>query len=111
MTASAGSPGEVRLELLVGRRVYDADGECVGRVEEVRAEIDGADHVVREDHVGKLAVAERLLGGGRMMRALLRHLSGHRLWTGYVVPWRDMDLSDPMRPCVRRKLSELKRLE
>ena len=111
MTAAAGSTSEVRLELLVGRKVYDADGACVGRVEEVRAEVDGADHVVREYHVGKLAVAERLLGGGRMMRALLRHLSGHRLWTGYVVPWRDMDLSDPERPRVRRREAELKRMD
>ena len=32
---------------------------------------------------------QRLFGGGRMMRALLRRLSGHRLWRGYAVPWRD----------------------
>ena len=110
MTAAA-FPNEVRLELLVNCKVHDADGECIGRIEEVRAEVDGADHVVREFHVGKVAVAERLFGSGRMMRSLLRRLSGHRLWTGYVVPWRDMDLSDPTRPRVRRRESELKRLD
>ena len=110
MTAAA-FPSEVRLELLVNRKVYDADGECIGRIEEVRAEVDGADHVVREFHVGKVAVAERLFGGGRMTRSLLRRLGGHRLWHGYVVPWRDMDLSDPTRPRVRRRESELKSLE
>ena len=110
MTASA-FHGEVRLELLVGRKVYDADGECIGRVEEVVAEVDGGEHVVREVHVGKVAVAERLFGGGRMMRALLRRLSGHRLWRGYSVPWRDMDLGDPTRPRVRRRVAELRALE
>lgn len=110
MTAAATPAREVRLELLVGRKVFDAAGECVGRIEEVRAEVDGPDHVVREFHVGKLAVFERLLEG-RLLRALLRRLSAHRLWTGYVVPWQEMDLSDPERPRARRRKAELKRLD
>ena len=104
-------PRELRLELLVGCTVHAAAGECIGRVEELRAEVDGADYVVREFHVGKVAVVERLFGGGRMVRALARHLSGGRLWSGYVVPWEDMDLSDPRRPRVRRRAAELARLE
>jgi sporulation protein YlmC with PRC-barrel domain len=108
--AADATPREVRLELLVGRKVYDAAGQCIGRVEEVRAEVDGADYVVREFHVGKLAVLERLLDG-RLLRALVRRLSGGRLWRGYAVPWRDMELSDPERPRVRRREAELEKLD
>lgn len=100
---------ELRVDLLVGCKVYDAAGACIGRLEEICAEVDGADHVVREYHVGKLAAFERLFGG-RLWRAVLRRLSGGRLWTGYAVDWREMDLGDPARPRVRRRESELKRL-
>lgn len=100
---------EVRVELLLGRRVVDAAGEVVGRIEELCSELDGADYVVREFHVGTLAGVERLFGG-RLARALLRTLSGGRLWRGYVVDWRDMDLSDPERPRARRRREELQAL-
>jgi len=38
----------VRLQSLVGRRVHDAEGKVVGRIEEVRAEWQGDDLVVTE---------------------------------------------------------------
>jgi len=92
---------EVRLELLLGRKVWDAAGECVGRIEEVRAELDGADYVVREYHVGSLAGWERLFGG-RLARSVLRTVSRGRVWRGYRVAWSDLDLTDPARPRVSR---------
>lgn len=100
---------EVRLELLVGRKVWDAAGECVGRIEEVCAEPDrdgGTDYLVREFHVGRLAGWERLFGG-RFARSVLRTLGGDRVWRGYRVPWADLDLADPARPRVRRLRSAL----
>ncbi|MFL5576674.1 MAG: hypothetical protein ACJ79S_11975 [Gemmatimonadaceae bacterium] len=108
--ASATTPArEVRLELLVGRKVSDVAGETIGRIEEVCAELDGAEYVVREFHVGRLAVLERLFGGP-LLRAVARTLTGDRIWRGYAVDWRDMDLADPERPRVRRRREELREL-
>ena len=102
---------EVRLERLLGRKVVDAAGEVIGRLEEVIAEVRvharGSDHVVREFHVGKYAMLERL-GAGRLGRELARLLGARH--EGYVVPWAEMDLGDPERPRVRVKKGELKRL-
>jgi hypothetical protein len=107
--ATAAPPREVRLELLIGRRVLDADGEPIGRIEEVCAEPEGADYVVREFHVGRLAALERLLGGS-FLRAIARTLTSDRIWRGYAVDWRDMDLGDPEHPRVRRRRAELREL-
>ena len=104
---------EVRLEHLLGRNVVDATGEVVGRLEEAIAEVrthaGGSEHVVREFHVGKFAVLERL-GAGPLGGGLLRLLGGKRFYEGYVVPWELMDLSDPERPVVRCVRSELQRI-
>jgi hypothetical protein len=102
-------PTEGRVELMLGRRVVDPDGEVVGRLEEVVAELEGDGYVVREFHVGAFAMAERL-GGGMLGRALLRLVGGRRVYRGYAVPWELMDLSDPERPRVtvpKRELCEI----
>ena len=99
---------EVRLERLLGRKVVDAAGEVIGRLEEAIAEVRGSEHVVREFHVGKFAVLERL-GSGLLGAELLRLVGGARAYEGYVVPWELMDLSDPDRPRVRVAKGELER--
>ena len=100
----------LRLEELVDRKVVDADGAPLGRLEEMRAEVafegDRAQYVVREFHVGRYAIAEAL-AGGLFARALLRLVAGRAGYRRYVIPWDDMDLSDPTRPRVRRKRGEL----
>ncbi len=88
---------EVRAELLVGCRVVDSEGRVVGRLEEVVAEYVDDEYVVREFHIGAFAAFERL-GGGMLGRRFLRLIGGHRIYRGYVVPWRLMDLSDPDHP-------------
>ena len=107
---AAPAPREVRVELLVGKVVHDAAGEKVGRLEEIVVELDGADYVVREFHVGAYAAFERL-AGGPLRRTLLHTLSGGRLRRGYVVDWRDMDLGDPERPRVRKRKGELRKMD
>src|SRR3954464_566542 len=84
---------ECRVELLIGRRVVDASGEVVGRLEEIVADYLDDEYVVREFHVGAFAALERL-GTGRLGRSLLRLIGGDRIYTGYIVPWRHLDLSD-----------------
>jgi len=90
---------ECRVELLIGRSVTDANGEVVGRLEEIVADYVDDEYVVREFHVGAYAALERL-GTGMLGRSLLRLIGGDRIYTGYIVPWRQMDLSDPEHPRV-----------
>lgn len=98
------APSEVRVEHLLGRRVHDPDGTCLGRIEEVIALDDGEGGLVVDVFlVGRHAAAERL-GGGRLASSLLQLLAGGRGHEGYAVPWVAMDLSDPLRPrCMRRR--------
>jgi sporulation protein YlmC with PRC-barrel domain len=100
---------ECRVELLIGRRVVDASGEVVGRLEEIVADYVDDEYVVREFHVGAFAALERL-GTGRLGRSLLRLIGGDRIYTGYIVPWRHLDLSDPEHPRVTVAKSELGRI-
>jgi sporulation protein YlmC with PRC-barrel domain len=101
---------ERRLELLIGQRVVDVNGALVGHLEEVVADYVDGEYEVREFHVGAYAMLERL-GGGQLGRALLRLLGGDRVYRGYVVPWRVMDLEDPDHPRVTVEKRELRRLE
>ena len=100
---------ECRVELLIGRRVVDANGEVVGRLEEIIADYVDDEYVVREFHVGAYAALERL-GNGMLGRGLLRLIGGDRIYTGYIVPWRHMDLSDPEHPRVTVAKAELSRI-
>ena len=83
----------VRLQSLVGRRVHDAEGKVVGRIEEVRAEMQGDDLVVTEYLCGPAAILTRL--GIRAMR-----LIGLRQWEPTRIAWDQLDLSDPHKPRV-----------
>jgi hypothetical protein len=108
------STREVGLSHLIGRRVHDAAGRSVGRIEELRAEIElhdrGNDYVVVEFHVGAYGALEAL-AGGRFARHLLRRLGGAVGYTQRRIPWDRMDLSDPDRPRLTCRREELAGLE
>ena len=92
------APGrERRVELLLGRRVFDPDGECLGRIQEIVADFADGACLVRAYLVGRQGLAERL-GGGRLTHALVGLLGGGRGYEGWVVPWDAMDLADAERP-------------
>jgi len=101
---------ECRLELLLGRRVLDVEGKPVGRIEEVVADYRDGEYLVREFHAGRFAVFERL-GGALLGNALLRLIGGNRVYDGYVIPWKLMDLSDADRPRVTVARDELQRID
>ena len=97
------SAREIRLYDLVGRRVRDARGTTVGRIHELCAEIEqhthGNDYVVREFRLCALGALE-FLGGSYFLRELLRTL--HLAKTDpFVVPWDQLDLSDPQHPVLK----------
>jgi hypothetical protein len=91
---------ERRVELLVGRRVYDPDSRSAGRLEEIRAERDGEHYVVVEYHIGPAALLERLA---------LRHVGIRLPWMhpGYIARWDQLDLSDERRPTLLCPVEDL----
>ena len=102
---------ELRLDLLLDRRVYDADGAVLGRLEEVVAVVTsdalGSYYAVREYHIGKYALLESLAGAA-FARAVMRRF-GRRAYRRYTVPWDRMDLTDPERPRTTVRRGELPR--
>ena len=96
------SPGRVLLpEQLFGREVRDTGKQVLGRILDICAGDEGGDFVVRHYLVGPVRSSSRLSVGNVWYRmlALLGLPLGAR---SYAVPWYDMDLSDPLRPRVRR---------
>jgi sporulation protein YlmC with PRC-barrel domain len=100
---------EIRVELLLGKKVYAINGKRVGRVEEVRAELRRGECFVEEYLVGSYAVFERLAALS-IGRALLGKFSAYKEHGGYRVPWDKLDLSDPARPRLRCHVDELEKL-
>lgn len=104
---STGEAGvrELHVERLIGRKIRDAAGRKLGRIEELVAEWQGTDLVVVEVHVGPGALLERLIDlatlvpySGALQRQL-RHLRR--------IPWHQLDLSDPDRPKATVRREEL----
>lgn len=91
---------EINVELLIGRKVRDVDGEKVGRIEEFKVERDGKSCVLDSYLIGSSALIERL-AAWTLVRPIARALHGHRFYSLYQVPWQDMDLSDPRNPRLR----------
>jgi sporulation protein YlmC with PRC-barrel domain len=102
------TPREVRLELILGRKVRDPSGAVVGRLEEVVVEDGGGRQLITEFHVGKYAALERFLGG-TLGRSLLR-FGGRRARRGFIVPWEMMDLRDPRDLRITLRASALREM-
>src|SRR4051794_19369974 len=100
---------ELHLELLIGKRVFALNGQAIGRLEEVRAELNARGYCfVTEFLIGSYAFLERL-AAWRMGRAIMRTLHLRRK-SGYRVRWEQLDLSDPRRPRLACEVEELVRI-
>ena len=99
---------DVKVELLLGRKVRDGDGEVVGRIEEIRAERREAACLVESFLIGKSAVVQRL-SAWTLVRPIEQFLRSRDAYTVFQVDWQDMDLSDPERPVLRIAPSEMKK--
>lgn len=95
---------EIHAELLIGRRVRDARGRVVGRIEELAIAIAGGEAVISEFHVGPDALWERL-GGAALHLPLLSRLPVRP--RRMRIPWQSLDLRDPLHP----RLTDDARLE
>jgi hypothetical protein len=97
---------ELSAELLFGREVRDSRNEVLGRITDICAGDDDGDLVVRYYLVGpahgtyRVSLASIVI---EVLRLLQLPIGRPR----YLVPWREMDLSDPVRPRVRLRKSEL----
>ena len=100
---------EIHLELLVGKKVFALNGRSIGRLEEVRAELNARGHCfVTEFLIGSYAFLERM-SAWRIGREIMRTLHVKRN-AGYRVRWEQLDLSDPQRPQLLCEVEELVRL-
>ena len=101
---------ELNAELLIGKKVLDAEGENVGRIQEFRVEREEKACLVSAYLVGVSGLVDRL-SAWTLVRPINKFLHSHRLYSIYQIPWQDMDLTDPRHPklrTVRRDLQPLK---
>ena len=91
----------VHVEILFGKRVRDTNDKIAGRIESIRATWKGNACVVDEYHLGTAAFLSRLgISAARLV--------GWQLARPIRVPWQQLDLTDPERPCLRCTVEELK---
>jgi sporulation protein YlmC with PRC-barrel domain len=95
---------EVHVEKLLGKRVRDADGRVIGRLEEFHVEREQGEDVVTEFLIGPAALWQRI-GGFVTQLPYFRFIPLRR--REYCVSWKLMDLSDPEAPRVRARRGEL----
>lgn len=94
----------IHVELLLGEKVFALNGLSIGRLEEIRTEINNGNCFVSEFLVGKYALLERL-AAWRIGRSLLRVFVKRK--EGYRIRWDQIDLSDPGHPRVLCDVDEL----
>jgi sporulation protein YlmC with PRC-barrel domain len=92
-----GTARELRVEELLGRIVRTAAGRPVGRIEDITAEPEGEDYVVREVILGDVGLRARLFA----LAAQLPTFQSLGLGGPYrtrAIPWHWLDFSDPSKP-------------
>jgi sporulation protein YlmC with PRC-barrel domain len=99
---------EIEVELLLGRKVLDVNGEKVGRIEEIRCERRDKDCLVEAFLVGSSGLFQRL-NAWSLIRPVRYLFRGSKVYTQYVIPWDKLDLTDPERPTTRLPRTELSR--
>jgi sporulation protein YlmC with PRC-barrel domain len=100
--AATTHPVEVRVEQLLGREVVDANGQRIGHIEEIIAEPDGSELLVKEFHVGRAALAERISAHGIAMTFLGLFGAHRKTKKPHRINWSDLDLSDPKHPRLKK---------
>jgi hypothetical protein len=97
---------------ILGRKVRDAEGRSVGRIEELNAEIDlhgdGNDYVVTSVSVGRFGALD-VIATGLFVQHLVRRVARLVGYTRYEIPWDWFDFADLARPRLLRAARELPR--
>ncbi len=93
---------QIHLELLLGREVFDENGEKAGRIEEAVAEKRKGEWVVTEFLIGTFGLVERF-SIHHFGSTILRRLGATGASpSAQRVRWDELDLSDPERPRLKR---------
>lgn len=90
----------IRIHKLLNRQVLDPGGKPAGRIEELRARVEGGECVIEEYVLGREGLMERL-SVSELSLVALGALGARRGAAGHRVPWDQLDLSDPHRPRLR----------
>jgi sporulation protein YlmC with PRC-barrel domain len=99
---------DLKVQLLVGTKVYDVDGNSVGRIEEIRVKREEKALLVESYLIGASALIERL-SARTLVRPIGRLLRARHIYSVYEVPWQEMDLTDPKRPVLKIAQHDLRR--
>lgn len=99
---------ELNVELLIGRKVKDCDGETIGRIEEIRCERRDTDCLVEAFYVGASGLLQRL-NAWKLVRPVQYALKNSRFYHLYEIPWEELDLSNPEYPRTTVPRTELSR--
>lgn len=99
-------PGELHAERIIGRKVRDAAGAVVGRIGELIVENVDGDDVLTEVHVGATALLERI--GAFVTQLPYFALIRMPRWE-YRIGWEQFDWTDPSRPRLRVRKTDLER--
>jgi sporulation protein YlmC with PRC-barrel domain len=97
---------EVKVELLIGAKVRDVNGEKVGRIEEISVDRQENGLLVESFLIGASAVISRL-SAWTLVRPIRRSLKARHIYSSYEIPWQDMDLADPKRPKLKTAKRDL----
>jgi sporulation protein YlmC with PRC-barrel domain len=76
---------DVHIELLLGTKVRDVNGEDVGRIEELRAEQNGDSCCVESYMIGASALVERM-SAWTLVRPVKRMLKARHIYSAFEVP-------------------------
>ena len=96
---------EVHVEQVLGRRVYDANGKSIGRIEEIVVARDGNHYLVDEIHIGTAAFLERMATTARLF------FTGPRPVSALIARWDQIDLREPRRPVLTCPADELRKVK
>jgi sporulation protein YlmC with PRC-barrel domain len=95
----------IHAEHLLGRVVHDIDGCKVGRIEEIEAEETHDGCYVSSFVLGQKGLLERL--SIRVASLFFGALTTKGEQRGRDIPWEKMDISNPKRPRLRCRKTEL----
>lgn len=99
---------EIHLYEMLGRKVYDANDEYAGRLEEIEVERGDESCAVMSYLVAHRGLMGRITSWA-LADSLQKRLPTSEESLPYRVPWDQMDLSDPDHPRITVEKSRLKR--
>jgi sporulation protein YlmC with PRC-barrel domain len=100
---------EIQLREMLGVHVVDANGDKIGRLEEIEAERGEEACAILAYIVEHRGLLDRI-SSWALTSSVREHLPKSDRSRPYRIPWDEMDLSDPRHPRALRQKESLRRL-